>query len=1556
VLFGTVPVEAEEKYIQDTISIQNENTVNVTGELSHANQGAISEGRIIVSNVSSFKTYTSDLDSDGNFKVTVPPDPETTVTYAQPDGSLDGIPDQYTIGQIEATADLNVGQITLPSANVLNIQVVDSTGTPVEDATVTVWHYNPDPSEGSYIKKSSFGNGVDKTNENGYAIRNLSASRDYEAAGEVLVQVSRPQGSYRPGEDVAVSRDITMDGNRDVMIQLSDQDNLDSDESAGDENDGNDGTDDGFADNDDGSDGGTNSPPCDEGERRIPVEGGTDRCKPYDDDGDDDSDDGPDEDSDWPPSVEFDISPANATVGSEIEFTADIPSNLADSITSYKWDFNGNGSIEKSGQTTEYTYESAGEYNVELTLTGPNGEAISNNKTVSVQSNEINPDIKAVTPEVNGTKIQGISFSNTYSAKIDSERQIDKVKFELNGRTKIDTNGSDGWQQDLDMGLLNKNSILRVTAVDKAGNKDIYTSTLSVTGVPPWIQKLAEQGTVDVNQDRGTVEIHQTVPNPPVNSKLQVPENVPVAGGEHTFEAESRFGVTYHMPDGRAVVLGEGELDVEIADRKATGELGSQGTISTDTWELQSGKVWAEVEVEAWSTSYGFDHEVYQPVEVAVSVNSDVRTDIYLDNRNSGLQVTRGSIEPGVSATGEVVTDMPVGTATGTMEGDLSGYIEIPEPYRPGGTASFNTSITYEVVGNELTVTPPAFNVQKGFGSQANRVQTISNGSIKRSSWEVQNKTSSVPQVENKNNGKPSVRTTTSRSRTVGVATTAKATSDTRITANRVADQSPAITYDRGANKYRLVWSHQDLTKDISAGRDIYSSTAGGGDATWETANSITDDQHIDIDPSIATAPNGETLVVWTRVTKKLTEDDIDNPNQDRIDRLYNNTETVYALYDGNEWTEPHQLSDNTHPDIEPEVVYSSGADAWEIIWESDTDGNIGTATDSTVHRVEVESADGNDPIAVTETSTIPNATHAVIAGRDDANTPAGIAYLKPQPGSRIDGTIEYAHITADESTQHHDVIRRTTTTRLKDIALNQDSLAWVDGPASDPTVHHTTNAQSTQATPLSIQNLISIRDVELSSTANGEYEFLTYRGKSSETGSKAVYYKLRKDDTWVRDRPLTSDKTDLTYWQAVTAVGNNQNEFVTAFAGKNISKSDQKNDIFAVRHSFRPDLAVDITSQIASEDLDVGDEVTLEIDVSNTGDIPTSQKVPVRVTGGAETGMAETQVDALDVGETRTVELTTQIDATGELSTTVDGDNTISEITKTNNEDSIRLIKPDLSVEAVTATRTGQEAIINMSILNQGAAAAESVDYHISQHRSTIENRTIETIKPGETSKVSIPVEASQITAEKIVTVEVDPNDEITESNKRNNGWSGRLLRPDIVLDAKKIDYYENRDSDGIVIDLPIENIGDSETTATLSVLQNQTQLANTTFTIDATTVKNSNGNKRVTVTVPEATSNDSLVLAARSPYDTNGRNNALTVTVPTSLSTPPDNLKRFEDRTFNEREYNAVFGDDGTQTQAELSSAINEWFTSESNSVNGVTLSQDDMSDLINYWFNNL
>lgn len=76
---------------------------------------------------------------------------------------------------------------------------------------------------------------------------------------------------------------------------------------------------------------------------------------------------------------------------------------------------------------------------------------------------------------------------------------------------------------------------------------------------------------------------------------------------------------------------------------------------------------------------------------------------------------------------------------------------------------------------------------------------------------------------------------------------------------------------------------------------------------------------------------------------------------------------------------------------------------------------------------------------------------------------------------------------------------------------------------------------------------------------------------------------------------------------------------------------------------------------------------------------------------------------------------------------------------------------------------------------------------------------------------------------------------------------------------------------------------------------------------------------------------------------FDVNGETTELTVT-----------KNNFEDDAFNSTQHSAVFGNDGDQSQDEVSSGVNEWFTSEDNSVNGVQMSQDEISDLVNYWFN--
>lgn len=111
-----------------------------------------------------------------------------------------------------------------------------------------------------------------------------------------------------------------------------------------------------------------------------------------DNDSDSDSDSGDNETNETevitPPTAEFDYTPKNPETGREIRFNASGSSDPDGSITSYKWDFNGDGSYEKTGVRVEHSFPSAGDHTVMLTVADDDGETDTSSKTVSVQEKQ----------------------------------------------------------------------------------------------------------------------------------------------------------------------------------------------------------------------------------------------------------------------------------------------------------------------------------------------------------------------------------------------------------------------------------------------------------------------------------------------------------------------------------------------------------------------------------------------------------------------------------------------------------------------------------------------------------------------------------------------------------------------------------------------------------------------------------------------------------------------------------------------------------------------------------------------------------------------------------------------------------------------------------------------------------------------------------------------------------------------------------------------------------------------------------------------------------------
>uniref|UniRef100_UPI0026355820 cohesin domain-containing protein n=1 Tax=Haloplanus sp. TaxID=1961696 RepID=UPI0026355820 len=163
----------------------------------------------------------AELDSEGRFAASVENDSRPVLGYyAQTDGEYistrDGSPDVYTFGpDTLVNGETDLGNYTLPEANVLNVTVEDETGAPVEGAQVRVVHW-----EGTHRNGSGFGTGDLATNADGDLVLRGAADPGVEVAGNVTVEVSPPEGDARFADEERVI-DLTVTEDNQTIVELA---------------------------------------------------------------------------------------------------------------------------------------------------------------------------------------------------------------------------------------------------------------------------------------------------------------------------------------------------------------------------------------------------------------------------------------------------------------------------------------------------------------------------------------------------------------------------------------------------------------------------------------------------------------------------------------------------------------------------------------------------------------------------------------------------------------------------------------------------------------------------------------------------------------------------------------------------------------------------------------------------------------------------------------------------------------------------------------------------------------------------------------------------------------------------------------------------------------------------------------------------------------------------------------------------------------------------------------------------------------------------------------
>ena len=106
-----------------------------------------------------------------------------------------------------------------------------------------------------------------------------------------------------------------------------------------------------------------------------------------------------------PPTAELSIPPTEVATGEAVELTATASSDADGTIEEYRWDVNGDGTVEMTGERVTHTYGSPGDYQVRLTVVDDDGLTDEARSTVTVESDPEPPeDTESATDQGTGSE------------------------------------------------------------------------------------------------------------------------------------------------------------------------------------------------------------------------------------------------------------------------------------------------------------------------------------------------------------------------------------------------------------------------------------------------------------------------------------------------------------------------------------------------------------------------------------------------------------------------------------------------------------------------------------------------------------------------------------------------------------------------------------------------------------------------------------------------------------------------------------------------------------------------------------------------------------------------------------------------------------------------------------------------------------------------------------------------------------------------------------------------------------------------------------------------
>jgi PKD repeat protein len=140
-----------------------------------------------------------------------------------------------------------------------------------------------------------------------------------------------------------------------------------------------------------------------------------------------------------PPVAQFTVSPTSPAPGEWVRFDASSSYDPDGTITSYQWDFDGDGVMDATGQTAFYSFAAPGVYHVRLVVTDNQGASDDEVKTVVVAAPNQPPVAQfTISPS---PAVVGAPVTFNASSSYDPDGFIVEYRWDLNGDGAVDATG-----------------------------------------------------------------------------------------------------------------------------------------------------------------------------------------------------------------------------------------------------------------------------------------------------------------------------------------------------------------------------------------------------------------------------------------------------------------------------------------------------------------------------------------------------------------------------------------------------------------------------------------------------------------------------------------------------------------------------------------------------------------------------------------------------------------------------------------------------------------------------------------------------------------------------------------------------------------------------------------------------------------------------------------------------------------------------------------------------------------------------------------------------------